>query len=33
VAVEAARDIVARFSGAKVTATEAKKAVKAALNG
>ena len=33
VAVDAARDIVARLSGAKVTAAEAKKAVKAALNG
>ena len=33
VAAEAARDIVARFSGATVTAAEAKKAVKAALNG
>lgn len=33
VATEAARDIVARLSGAKVTAAEAKKAVKAALNG
>lgn len=33
VASEAARDIVARFSGAKITAAEAKKAVKAALNG
>lgn len=33
VAAEAAQDIVARLSGAKVTATEAKKAVKAALNG
>jgi F-type H+-transporting ATPase subunit b len=31
VAAEAAKDIVARLSGAKVTATEAKKAVKAAF--
>ncbi|MBO9621347.1 MAG: ATPase [Sphingomonas sp.] len=33
VATDAARDIVDRLSGAKVTAAEAKKAVKAALNG
>ncbi|UZK65987.1 F0F1 ATP synthase subunit B family protein [Sphingomonas sp. M1-B02] len=33
VAAEAARDIVARFSGAQVTAVEAQTAVKAALNG
>lgn len=33
VAVEAARDIVARLSGATVTDAQAKKAVKAALNG
>lgn len=33
VAADAARDIVARLSGANVTADEAKQAVKAALNG
>lgn len=33
VAAEAAQDIVARLSGAKVTKTDAAKAVKAALNG
>jgi len=33
VAADAARDIVARLSGASVTADEAKQAVKAALNG
>jgi F-type H+-transporting ATPase subunit b len=33
VAAEAAQDIVARVSGAKVTAAEAKTAVKAAING
>lgn len=33
VAADAAKDIVSRLSGAKVTAAEAKKAVKAALNG
>jgi F-type H+-transporting ATPase subunit b len=33
VAAEAAQDIVQRFSGAKVTKTDAKKAVKAAING
>jgi F-type H+-transporting ATPase subunit b len=33
VAAEAAQDIVAKISGAKVTSTEAKAAVKAALNG
>lgn len=33
VAAEAAQDIVARISGAKVTAAEARNAVKAALNG
>jgi F-type H+-transporting ATPase subunit b len=33
VAADAARDIVARLSGANVTADEARNAVKAALNG
>lgn len=33
VAAEAAQDIVARVSGASVTAAEAQAAVKAALNG